>query len=147
MESNAAEQLDAITDTRAAVADRLVTPWWYHPILGALIAGYVAGMGYGNTAVKLATVVLFLGGTAALANAYRRLTGVWISGLAAGRASRWATALGALIGVIAVAAWMIGDYTDLRWPVWILAAAGLIGTIILGRKFDAALRAQLRAPA
>ncbi|BCY08590.1 hypothetical protein [Actinoplanes sp. L3-i22] len=144
MESNAAEQLDAIANTRAAVADRLVTPWWYHPILGLLIAGYVVGMGLGNTALRLVTVVLFVAGAAALARAYKSLTGVWVSGFDAGRAGRWANALGALIGVIAVAAWLLGSYTELRWPVWPLAAAGLVGTIVLGRRFDSALRAQLR---
>ena len=147
MESHAAEQLDAIADTRAAVADRLVTPWWYHPIFGVLIAGYVAGTGYGNSLVKMATVLLFFAAVAVLAKAYQRLTGVWVSGFDAGRASRWATALGAMVGVIAVAAWVVGDYTDLHWPVWALAATGLAGTIILGRGFDNALRAQLRASA
>src|SRR5699024_12311806 len=35
---------DALADvaaSRGSVADRLVTPWWYHPILGALIAAIV----------------------------------------------------------------------------------------------------------
>jgi hypothetical protein len=145
--SVAAEQLAAVTDARAAVAGRLITPWWYHPILGLLLAGYVLGMGLGNTGVRLAAAVLFVAGGSALANAYRRLTGVWVSGLDAGRASRWAIGMGALVGVIAVTAWIIGASTELRWPVWSLAAVGLVGTVVLGRRFDSALRAQLRAAA
>jgi hypothetical protein len=148
MENNAAEQLAAITTARAAVADRLITPWWYHPILGLLLAGYVLGMGLGNTAYKLAAAVLFVAGGSALANAYRRLTGVWVSGLdAAGRARRWAIGMAALVGVIAVTAWLIGAWTDLRWPVWTLAAVAFAGTVVLGRRFDSALRVQLRAAA
>lgn len=145
MESDAAQQLAAVAAARSAVAGRLVTPWWYHPILGLLISGYVVGMGFGDTVLRMVTVVLFVAGAALLVRAYKRLTGVWISGLDAGRAGRWANALGALIGVIAVAAWLIGSYTDVRWPIWPLAAVALVGTIVLGRRFDAALRDQLRA--
>ncbi|GGQ81056.1 hypothetical protein [Couchioplanes azureus] len=147
MESNAAQQLAAIADTRAAVADRLVTPFWYHPLLGLLVAGYIVGMSVGDTAVKLASGVLFSAGAAALAVAYRQRTGIWVSGLGAGRAGRWAIALGALIGVAAATAWATATYTDLRWPVWTLAVAGLVGTVVIGRRFDTALRAQLRAAA
>jgi hypothetical protein len=37
--------------------------------------------------------------------------------------------------------------TGLRWPVWCLAVAGFAATIALSRRFDIALRAQLRAGA
>lgn len=147
MESHAAEQLAAISEARAAVADRLITPWWYHPVLGLLLAGYVVAMGLGASVVKMVAGLLFALGCVLLGNAYRRLTGVWVSGFDAGRASRWAFALGALIGVTALSAWALSAYTDLRWPVWALAAAGFAGTVFLGRRFDEALRAQLRATA
>jgi hypothetical protein len=147
MESNAAEPLVIINEARAALADRLITPWWYHPILGLLLVGYVAGIGLGNTAVRSLAAMLFVVGCLTLARAYRRLTGVWVSGFAAGRASRWAIALGVLVGVTAVAAWSIGYWTQLAWPVWCLAAVAFIGAVVLGRQFDVALRAQLRAAA
>ncbi|MGA5301762.1 hypothetical protein ACPCHT_17670 [Nucisporomicrobium flavum] len=147
MESSAAEQLAAIADARAAVADRLVTPWWYHPALGLLVGAYVVAFGIGNSAARLAAGVCFAGGCVLLVKAYKRQTGVWVSGLDAGRASRWAIAMGAMLGVIALAAVAIGRYSDLRWPVWALAIAGFAGTVLLGRQFDRALRAQLRAAA
>ncbi|MEW9528287.1 hypothetical protein [Microbispora sp. NPDC049125] len=145
MESNSADHLSVIAEARAAVADRLITPWWYHPILGLLIAGYLLALGLGDTVVKIAGVVLFAAGSAALGSAYRRLTGVWVSGFQAGPAGRWAGALGGLAGLAAVASLAIGALTDLRWPVWCLALAGFAAGIVLGRRFDAALRAQLRA--
>jgi hypothetical protein len=147
MESNAAEQLADIHQARAAVADRLVTPWWYHPALGALLAGYVVGISVGGTGVKIASGVLFAAAVVALGDVYRRRTGVWVSGFDAGRASRWAIALGALIGAVVLTAWATTSYTDLRWPVWVLAVAGFAGTVVIGRRFDSALRAQLRAAA
>ncbi|TQS41889.1 hypothetical protein [Cryptosporangium phraense] len=145
MESNAAEQLTAIADARAAVADRLVTPWWYHPALGALVAFDVVMMSFGNIVLMCVGCVVFLALCVVLANAYRRMTGVWVSGFEAGRAGRWAGALGALVGVSLAASWVLGSYTDLRWVAWLIAAVDVVATIVLGRRFDAALRAQLRA--
>ncbi|MDG4827329.1 hypothetical protein O7635_36260 [Asanoa sp. WMMD1127] len=138
-------RLAAVDDARAAVADRLVTPWWYHPALGILLAGYVVGISFGNSGVKIASGLLFAAAVVALGNLYRRRTGVWVSGFQAGRASRWAIALGVLIGAVVLTAWAIGSYTRLDWPVWVLAAVGFVGTVLIGRRFDSALRAQLRA--
>ncbi|KUL27854.1 hypothetical protein [Actinoplanes awajinensis] len=147
MENNAAEQLAAIADTRTAVAGRLVTPWWYHPALGLALAGYVLGLGLGGTPVSAVFAMLFILVCLGLAHLYKRRTGVWVSGFEAGRASRWAYAMGALVGVIVAATWATTAYTNLNWPVWALAATGFAGTVLLGRQFDAALRAQLRAAA
>jgi hypothetical protein len=147
MENEGAEQLAIIAETRAAVADRLITPWWYHPALGLMLAGYTVGLSLGGTAVRFAAVALFLAGCGVLVTVYRRRTGVWISGFDAGRASRWAKALGALAGVALAASWSIAYWTDLTWPVWCLAAVAFAGAVLLGRRFDTALREQLRAGA
>lgn len=147
MESNAAEQLAAVSAARAAVAGRLVTPWWYHPALGLLLAGYVVAIGIGGTGIAIASGVLFALAVVALGNAYRQRTGVWVSGFDAGRASRWGVALGVLIGVVALTAWAVASYTDLRWPAWVLAGVGFVGAVVIGRRFDSELRAQLRAAA
>ena len=147
MESQYTEQLAVIADTRAAVADRLITPWWYHPILGLLLAGYVVAISLGSTVVKAVAVVLFVVACGALARTYRRLTGVWISGFEAGRAGRWAKGLGGLVAVVTLTAWATAYWANLTWPVWCLAVAAFVGTVVLGRRFDTALRAQLRAGA
>lgn len=147
MERNSAEDLSLIAAARAALADRLITPWWYHPLFGLLIAGYVLACGLGGAAVKIGGVVLLVGGSAALVRVYRRSTGVWVSGLEAGPAGQWVGALGGLTVLAGVAALGIGVLTDLRWPVWCLALAGFAATIVLSRRFDTALRAQLRAGA
>lgn len=148
MESNSAEDLSLIADTRAAVADRLVTPWWYYPALGLLIAVFVLAYGLGNIGVALGGAALCAAGCGLLARAYRRLTGIWISGFdAVGSARRWAQAMGALAGVSVAASWVFGHYTDLSWLVWGFAAVAGAGSVFLGYRFDAALRAQLRAGA
>jgi hypothetical protein len=145
MESQSGEQLAIIAEARAAVADRLTTPRWYHPILGLLLAGYIVALSLGSTVVKAVAVVLFVAACGALASTYRRLTGLWISGFHAGRAGRWAKALGALVAVATATSWSIAYWTELTWPVWCLAAVAFVSAVVLGRRFDTALRAQLRA--
>lgn len=147
MENDAAAQLAAIQEARSTLADRLVTPWWYHPALGLAAAGFIVGYGFGNVAVRLATAVLFILACLALMRAYKRLTGVWISGFDAGRASRWAKTTGALVGVTGIGAWAIGAYTDLDWLIWCAAGVAFVVTVVLGRRYDVALRAELRAGA
>jgi hypothetical protein len=70
-----------------------------------------------------------------------------VSGFEAGPAGRWVGALGGLTVSAAVAALGIGALTDMRWPVWCLAMVGFAATIVLSRRFDTAVRAQLRAGA
>lgn len=147
MENQSEEQLSIIAETRAAVADRLTTPWWYHPALGLLLAGYIVAFSLGGTLVRAAGAALLIAGCLLLMNAYRRLTGVWISGFDAGRASRWAKAMGALAAVAMLMSWGIARWTELTWPLWVLFVATFAGTVLLGRRFDTALRAQLRAGA
>jgi hypothetical protein len=141
----AEEQLATIAEARAGVADHLITPWWYHPILGLLLAGLVVAYGSDGVVVKLVAAILFGVGCGVLVSVYRRLTGLWVSGLDAGGASVWATSLGVLAGVGLAVSWGIAQATDLAWPAWGLAALVLAGTIVMGRRFDAALREQLRA--
>lgn len=146
-EDQASDALTVIGEARAAAADRLVTPWWYHPILGFLVSAYVIGFSLGNTLVRAVSLVLFLGGCLLLVRAYRRLTGVWISGFDAGPASRWAWILGGATATAMLGSLIIAWTTSLVWPTWCIAVAAGVGVVIVGRRFDVALRAQLRAGA
>lgn len=133
-----------VGDARRSAADRLTTPWWYHPVLGLLLAAYVMAFSSWNRVVISITVPLVFVGIGALVYAYRRRTGVWISGFSAGRASRWAYAVGGLAAICMVAAVGIAYWTSLVWPSWCLAAVAWLAVIVIGRKFDTAVRAQLR---
>lgn len=141
----AAEALAMAAGARRSAADRLVTPWWYHPALGILLGGYLVAFSSWNALVIGIAVPLFFAGLGALVYAYRRLTGVWISGFAAGRASRWAYAVSVVVFVCMIAGLAISRATSLMWPSWCLAAVACMTIILIGRKFDTELRAQLRA--
>lgn len=139
---------DALADiaaARAAAADRLVTPWWYHPILGLIVGHVVVAYGVGGSWWRLISLVVVLIGVAALMTAYRRVTGVWISGFRSGPATRWAYAMGGAIVAGLIASRLVGGLTDAHavW-IWLMGLAVAIFVVIIGHVYDRALRAHLR---
>src|SRR4051795_3874275 len=77
--SAAAAQLETLKADRAALADRVLQPWWYDVCLGLLLFGFLASYAFDSLWVTFPALVLFGAGLAALVAAYRRLTGVWVS--------------------------------------------------------------------
>ncbi|MDQ3156590.1 MAG: hypothetical protein M3Q98_07700 [Actinomycetota bacterium] len=147
MESNQVDPIQSlqdIADAQDAAATRLTTPIWYHPILGLLAACYLVAFALGSSKVHSVALIVFLAGTAALVQAYRRRTGVWISGFGAGKASGWAYALSVLFVASFATAKISHEVADLKWPTWVAAVVVVAGTIALGHLFDNAVRKQIR---
>jgi hypothetical protein len=138
------DQLAAIAQARANLADRLITPWWYHPVLGLLFGAYVVAVGLGNTVLRSLAVVLFVLCCTLLMQVYRRMTGVWVNSTMPGPARRWAVAMGVICGVVVAGGIMIGLFADVPWVVWSLGALAGVVIVVLGRHYDTVLRAQLR---
>ncbi|GAB6902953.1 hypothetical protein [Kineosporia succinea] len=145
MERNAADDLTIIAEARAAVAERYITPWWYHPVLGVMIAVYVTAFALGGTVVKLVAAAVFVLAATRLASTYRRITGVWINGLEAGRASRWSKLVGLVMAVDLAGSWGLHFTTGLVWPVLVLQPFAVVAVVLMGRRFDEAVREQLRS--
>ena len=131
--------LSAIDAGRSAAAARLVSPLWYHPILGILVAGYLAAAASHSIIVTLVALPIFLAGVFALIALYKKITGLWISGFKAGRASWWAAAMTVSLVVLFVLA-----YAQI-WNVWTAAATAFIAVNVFGLLFDRTLRSSLRA--
>lgn len=147
MESNLdpQEALNQVAEANRSVADRLITPIWYHPVLGLLAGGFVVAYSLGSTPVRVIDMVVYLAGILALKEAYQRITGVWISGFRAGRASIWAAALGVTMGLSFLAAMILAGTTDRVPPVVGVGVVLLVATVVIGRRFDEAVRQQLRS--
>src|SRR4051795_4565476 len=77
--SAAAAQLETLKADRAALADRVLQPWWYDVALGLLLFGFLASYAFDSLWVTFPALVLFGAGLGALVGVYRRLTGVWVS--------------------------------------------------------------------
>jgi hypothetical protein len=126
----------------ARLADLVVTPPWYHPVLGLVVAAFI-----GAQAVPGPLSLLVLAGGAALLAVlvivYRQRFGVWVS-QPAGRRSR--AALWTIVAVYLVL-FAAGTAVQLAqatlWWALIPAALGFVLTIVLGRRYDALLRGDL----
>lgn len=142
-----AAALSDVAATRGAVADRLVTPWWYHALLGANLGFLMAVVATGPeglwfTVACAASLLLSL----FLINQYKRVTGTWISLSECGPASRrlW-IAFGVVIVVALVAAFVVRDLGgSLLWAA-ILAVICAVTTVIMGRRIDVLIRDEIRA--
>jgi len=123
--TTAAAELSALDADRAALAERVVQPWWYDALLGLLIAGFIASYSSHNTWVILGALVVFLAGVRALIAVYRRITGLWVNGFRPGRTRRairvWFVVYAAVLGAAAAFEFLL----DVR-------GAMVVGGVVIG---------------
>lgn len=142
-----AAALSDVAASRAAMADRLVTPWWYHVILGANLGFLVAVVATAPTGLwffAACAVSLLL--SLLLITQYKRVTGSWISLSECGPGSRrlW-LAFCVVIAVAMTAASVVRHQGGS--DVWAAALAVIcaVTTVIMGRRIDARIRDEIRA--
>lgn len=140
--AQARDALAGLSGDSASLAERVVTPPWYHPALGLIVAAFI-----GTQAVPgpWSMIVLAVGAAmlALLVAVYRRRYGVWVS-QPAGRASRavlWAVIASYLVLFAAGTAIKLAQLP--LWWVLVPAAIGFVLTIVLGRRYDALLRGDI----
>ncbi|MGN5731657.1 MULTISPECIES: hypothetical protein [Arthrobacter] len=140
----AQEALTAIASARSNAAERLTTPWWYHPVLGLLAAMFVVTITIGGTVAIIAVTVVYFLGIGILMGAYRKKTGMWINGLKAGRASWWTLPVVVVMFGGLAGAYYFHAEKGLDWPAWVAGIVVFVAVNVFGRGFDVALRKQLR---
>ncbi|MCZ2829982.1 hypothetical protein O2W14_14175 [Modestobacter sp. VKM Ac-2986] len=145
MESNrldrddAAAQLAVLQADRAALADRVVPPWWYDPALGVLLFCFLASYAFDSLWVTFPAVVLFCAGLGALVAAYKRITGVWVS-IDGPHLGVWA----AVVLVVLGPAFVIQKSLDQHWVMVVAGAVLGVVVTLLGRHWNRAYAAELR---
>lgn len=140
----AREALAAVESARSNAADRLVTPWWYHPVLGLLAAVFVVAYTIGGTVVMVSVAVVYFAGLGILMGTYKKKTGLWINGLTAGKASWWTVPLMLIMLICIVGAYYLHTEQGISWPAWVAGVIVFSAVNFFGWKFDVTLRAQLR---
>jgi hypothetical protein len=105
----AAAELAALDADRAALADRVVQPWWYDALLGLLVAGFISSYSTRNVWVVLGAVLVLALGLRGLMAVYRRITGMWVSGLRPGPTQR-AIRVWFVVYAVVVAAAAVFEY-------------------------------------
>lgn len=131
--------LQAVDRVQADLADRLVTPWWYHPGLGLVEALFVSSMTF-PIWWQIPAVAIGAMGLGILIGAYKKLTGLGMSPQYSVLAREWVIAL-ILVLAVAIAVVLLVDEPAVTA---ITAAVVLVATVILGRRADSTLRDRLR---
>jgi hypothetical protein len=123
--TTAAAELAALGQDRAALAERVVQPWWYDALLGLLVAGFLSSYSTQNVWVISGALFLLLIGIRGLMTLYRRITGVWVNGLRRGPTQRAITVWFVVYGVVVAAAAVVEFLLDVR-------GAMVVGGIVVG---------------
>jgi hypothetical protein len=123
--TTAAAELAALGQDRAALAERVVQPWWYDALLGLLVAGFLSSYSTQNVWVISGALFLLLIGIRGLMTLYRRITGVWVNGLRRGPTQRAITVWFVVYGVVVAAAAVFEFLLDVR-------GAMVVGGIVVG---------------
>jgi hypothetical protein len=144
-EVEARAALGEFAQDRATLAARIITPWWYHPALG-VITGVFAGAhalpdGWPVVAIAAGIVAIPI-----LSTTYARRYGVAVSKPAGPRGRRLMLAVLAVL-VAGMASSLAFKFLGLE-PWWgiIPAVITFVATIILGRRYDDALRQEIAVP-
>lgn len=137
--------LDSLDSDGARLAARVVTPWWYHPILGAIVAVIVAAQALpGTWSVTLPPVSIIA--ILLLMHAYKKHSGVATTQPAGPRSKRLLLVTAGIMILALTSAVALKLTGSSPWWVMISAAIAALATVVLGRRYDAALRAELALP-
>lgn len=133
------QELVAVDEARAAVAARVVAPWWYLPLMGLLAAQHVLVQGASDLNWTLPSGLLLVVGSAAAWLHWRRAMGITVWPAAGWRSlvalNAWSLGIGLCVWGAAL------SRTD---PLVVAAGlAALVVTALLGRAWEAALRGDL----
>lgn len=140
--AEARASLSHLESDGARLAERVVTPRWYHPTLGAIVALILCTQALPAPG-SLVTLPFALFALPVLVVVYRRRYGVWVSQPAGPRSRRILRTLGTIV-LLAFAASLVIKLTAIEY-VWVLlpAAVGFVVCVVLGPRYDAALRSEL----
>lgn len=146
----AADALAAADESRTKMAERLYTPVWYHPLVGAAMSMF--GLAAGLAAARRGwSDVLVMGGLficVGIVLAYRRITGVALTGPIGPRSQRMLIVVG-VVGILLMLAGLgLFSQVAVNWP-WIVAYSLVVIVLItiLGRRYDDILRDEIRSGA
>jgi hypothetical protein len=136
---SAAAQLAALQADRAALADRVVQPWWYDVCLGLLLFGFLSSYAADSLWVTFPALVVFGAGLGALVAAYKRITGVWVD-IDARSMAQWA----AVVVLVLVPAFVLAEGFGHRWVMVPAGAVLGVAVAVFGRRWGRAYAAELR---
>ena len=157
MANHPIDGLGHVRAARAALADRLATPWWYLPAMGTALAMSALGLGVGLPS-GLPLCLAGLAGSLALPFIQMRRSGLSYTGSVRGRQDWWLWALFVTVRfpgttivrlfvtvvVLDSTALLIGLSAAPARFAWVAAALLGLATVALGHGYERDLRAAIR---
>jgi len=136
--------LDGLSADGARLAERIVTPWWYHAALGLIVAvfGFSQALPGPEATVLVALAIVAI---PALVLTYRQVYGVTLVEPAGPRSRRvLIVSIGIMVLVFAAG---LGIRLAALAPAWglIPAVTGFLMTVVVGRHYDDVLRDEIAA--
>lgn len=138
----ARDALAALEQDGPKLAARVITPWWYHPALGLSAAALVIS----QLLPVVPAIVLVAAAIAVIpviVIVYRRQYGVSVSQPAGRRSRAVLVALFVMLATVFIAAVLMRMGELSPWWGAVAASVAFAGTVILGRSYDSAFRADL----
>jgi hypothetical protein len=140
--SEARDILDVLTADGASLATRVVTPWWYHVTLGLVVATIVMSQTL-SMPLSIGLVVLGILALPVITTTYVRRYGVSASSPAGPRTRRLLVVTLIVLAAGMAAALAIRATDQSVWWGLVPATIAFVTTVVLGRRYDAALRLEL----
>jgi hypothetical protein len=139
----AARMLAEVEAANAELARRAVAPLWYHPALGLLMGGMVAVQGAPLPFIGVYYAAFGIGLVLLIA-AYRRRTGLWVSGYRPGRTRVVAFGLAATVALTLLGALWLQRTAGVAWALPLAGGVVAVITTVGGFVWEAAFRRDLR---
>jgi hypothetical protein len=140
----AAATLATLQSDRAAMAERVMQPWWYDAVLGLSTAAFFASYSFWFPWLPIVAMVLFVGVTRWLMAQYQRITGFWVSGDRPGPTRRAWGAWLVLAGVVLVPGMLLELAFDVRGVMVVVGVVLGIGVAAISRWWSHIYAAELR---
>ena len=142
-DSEAGRMMAEVQAANAELAQRARAPLWYHPALGLLMGGFAAVAGQ-PTPVILAYEAVMAVGLWLLVQAYKRRTGMWVSGYRKGR-TRWvAISLATACAAVTILSLWLRRTHDVVWAPYVGGMVVFVLATVGGLVWEAAFRRDLR---
>lgn len=140
--TEATDALGQLSADRSRLADRVVTPWWYHPTLGIIVSVFVLAQVL-SPPLSISLVALGIIAIPVLTTAYFRRYGISLTQPTGRRSGRLPLTSVGVLAVAMAGALIIRLAGISLWWALPVAIGAFVATVALGRRYDKVLRIEL----
>ncbi|ATG50707.1 hypothetical protein CFK38_03615 [Brachybacterium vulturis] len=137
--------LDALDEDASQLAGRLVSPWWYHLVLGVIVAAAIGAQAL-PTVPSVSVIMLVVLWIPVLMRSYTSRYRISMTRPAGPRSRRMLLLILAVLALLVASGVVLKIASLPQWWVLLPAGVGVVATVLLGRRYDAVLRSEVAHP-